>query len=145
MPLLSGTLTPERLLATFCESTIAIAVSCLRPPNRAGMSSSIVLRSSLRALRTLAPIARPLATPMLRAGRPAPAFRPWARPGMVVCAQRWYSSGGTLAKDDIQRRIIEILQGFDKVTDPSKVLKSRKPFVLFSADLGDFGDVTFHE
>jgi NADH dehydrogenase (ubiquinone) 1 alpha/beta subcomplex 1, acyl-carrier protein len=85
------------------------------------MSSSIVLRSSLRALRTLAPITRPLARPMLRPVRPATSFFPGVRPGMVVCAQRWYSSGGTLAKDDIQRRIIEILQGFDKVTDPSKV------------------------
>jgi hypothetical protein len=41
-----------------------------------------------------------------------------------VFGLRSYSSGGTLPKDEIEHRIIEILRGFDKVTDPSKVPKA---------------------
>jgi hypothetical protein len=38
-----------------------------------------------------------------------------------VFAQRYYSAG-SLATDEVEKRIIEILKGFDKVTDPAKVV-----------------------
>jgi hypothetical protein len=65
------------------------------------MSSSILFRLSIRTLRpTILPTN----------------FRPMAP---VFFAQRNYA--GTLPKDEVEKRIIEILKGFDKVTDPTKV------------------------
>jgi NADH dehydrogenase (ubiquinone) 1 alpha/beta subcomplex 1 len=75
------------------------------------MSSSIFLRSSLRSLRAARPITKQYNPfPII------PAFRPAA----PVIAQRFYASG-SLAKDEVEQRIIGILKGFDKVTDPTKV------------------------
>ena len=77
------------------------------------MSSSILFRSTLRSLRTVRPLPRAI--------RPLPAFTA-IRPVGPVFAQRNYASG-SLGKDEVEKRIIEILKGFDKVTDPTKVDK----------------------
>jgi hypothetical protein len=53
--------------------------------------------------------------PIISQFRQLPVFRPVA----PVFAQRHYA--GTLPKDEVEKRIIEILKGFDKVTDPTKV------------------------
>ncbi|CCJ29204.1 unnamed protein product, partial [Pneumocystis jirovecii] len=44
---------------------------------------------------------------------------------------RFYSEGH-LSKEDIEKRIIDIVKSFDKVTDPSKIT----PTSSFSTDLG---------
>ncbi|EWC47999.1 mitochondrial acyl carrier protein [Drechslerella stenobrocha 248] len=45
---------------------------------------------------------------------------------------RCYSAGGPPSKEDIQGRIVDLLKGFDKVTDPSKITSKSH----FSNDLG---------
>ena len=80
---------------------------------QSNMSPSILFRSSIRSFRTLHPITIPL-----RQQIPTiPKFRPIG----PVFAQRHYAAGGSLPKDEVEKRIIEILKGFDKVTDPTKV------------------------
>lgn len=80
------------------------------------MSSSILFRSSIRSFKTLQPITRTLRSTILPAK-----FRPVVP---VFFTQRNYA--GSLPKDEVEKRIIEILKGFDKVTDPTKV----RPFPL---------------
>ena len=75
------------------------------------MSSSILLRSSMRSFKALQPITRTLRPTILPTK-----FRPIVP---VFFAQRNYA--GSLPKDEVEKRIIEILNGFDKVTDPTKV------------------------
>ncbi|KAF3308543.1 hypothetical protein TWF173_001133 [Orbilia oligospora] len=58
-------------------------------------------------------------------------------PSMSVAPQmafggRFYSSGGPPSKTDIEGRIVELLKGFDKITDPSKISTTSH----FSNDLG---------
>ncbi|KAF3114437.1 hypothetical protein TWF569_011220 [Orbilia oligospora] len=58
-------------------------------------------------------------------------------PSMSVAPQmafggRFYSSGGPPSKADIEGRIVELLKGFDKITDPSKISTTSH----FSNDLG---------
>ena len=83
------------------------------------MSSSILFRSSIRSFKALQPITRTLRPTIL-----PPTFRPLVP---VFFPQRNYA--GSLPKDEVEKRIIEILKGFDKVTDPTKVrlLPSRVP------------------
>jgi hypothetical protein len=76
------------------------------------MSSSIFFRSTIRSFRAVQPVARAL--------RPLPAIQSF-RPVAPVFAQRHYAAG-SLAPEEVEKRIIEILKGFDKVTDPAKVL-----------------------
>jgi hypothetical protein len=66
----------------------------------------------MRSLRAVQPVSRAL--------RPVPAIQAF-RPIAPVFAQRHYAGEGSLAKDEVETRIIEILKGFDKVTDPAKV------------------------
>ncbi|KEZ44658.1 hypothetical protein SAPIO_CDS2728 [Scedosporium apiospermum] len=47
-------------------------------------------------------------------------------------AVRYYSAGGSLNKEEVEGRIISLLQGFDKVNDPNNI----KPNAHFSNDLG---------
>jgi hypothetical protein len=80
------------------------------------MSSSMLFRSTLRSLKSVQPIlSRQI---VVRPTQPLLKFHP---PVSAIFTQRHYSSGGTLAKDEVEKRIIEILKGFDKVTDPTKV------------------------
>lgn len=75
------------------------------------MSSSILFRSSFRSFRTLHPITRPLLqVPALSKFRP-----------IAPVLARYYAEGGSVPKDEVEKRIVEILKGFDKVTDPTKV------------------------
>ncbi|RVD85010.1 uncharacterized protein DFL_003344 [Arthrobotrys flagrans] len=58
-------------------------------------------------------------------------------PSMSVAPQmafggRFYSSGGPPSKADIEGRIVELLKGFDKIADPSKISATSH----FSNDLG---------
>lgn len=78
------------------------------------MSSSILFRSSIRSFRTLQPITKPLHRLPIK-------FRPALTTPVFITQQRHYAAGGTLPKDEVEKRIIEILKGFDKVTDPAKV------------------------
>jgi hypothetical protein len=75
------------------------------------MSSSILFRPSIRSFKVLQPITRNLRPTILPTK-----FRPIVP---VFFAQRNYA--GSLPKDEVEKRIIEILKGFDKVTDPAKV------------------------
>jgi len=85
------------------------------------MSSSILLRSSIRSFRILQPITRPLRQfPIIQKFRPVVA-------APVFAQRRHYAAGGTLPKDEVEKRIVEILKGFDKVTDPAKVALSLLP------------------
>ena len=85
------------------------------------MSSSILLRSSIRSFRILQPITRPLRQfPTIQKFRPVVA-------APVFAQRRHYAAGGTLPKDEVEKRIVEILKGFDKVTDPAKVALSLLP------------------
>ncbi|KAK6540317.1 hypothetical protein TWF694_009122 [Orbilia ellipsospora] len=45
---------------------------------------------------------------------------------------RFYSSGGAPPRADIEARIVDLLKGFDKITDPSKITSKAH----FSNDLG---------
>ena len=72
--------------------------------------AATLLRSAPRAAAPLvarrtfiAPVA---ARPAALAGRAAPKM------GMAV---RWYSAGGALNKEEVEGRIMNLLQGFDKV------------------------------
>ncbi|KAK6497720.1 hypothetical protein TWF481_012123 [Arthrobotrys musiformis] len=69
--------------------------------------------------------------------RPAVSTGVCVLPSMSVAPQmvfggRFYSSGGPPSKADIEGRIVELLKGFDKITDPSKITASSH----FSNDLG---------
>ena len=75
------------------------------------MSSSILFRSSIRSFKVLQPITRTLRPTILPTK-----FRPVVP---VFFAQRNYA--GSVPEDEVEKRIIEILKGFDKVTDPTKV------------------------
>jgi len=75
------------------------------------MSSSILFRSSTRPLKALQPITRSL--------RPTIVPNKFRLVVPVFFAQRNYA--GSLPKDEVEKRIVEILKGFDKVTDPTKV------------------------
>ncbi|KAJ1965441.1 mitochondrial acyl carrier protein [Dipsacomyces acuminosporus] len=67
------------------------------------------------------------ATRSLLAARAAVA-RPAAMPSM---AARWYSAGGALTREDIQGRIFQVLQDFDKVNQDKL-----SPVADFTKDLG---------
>lgn len=76
------------------------------------MLSSVFLRSSIRSFK----LAQPIVTRQF--ARPIQPLTKFALPASAVFCKRHYSS---LPKDEVEKRIIEILKGFDKVTDPTKV------------------------
>ena len=50
-------------------------------------------------------------------------------PQYLLLSQRQYSAGSSvLKKEEIESRIIKILQGFDKVSDPSKACRIFRKF-----------------
>jgi len=75
------------------------------------MSSSIMFRSSIRCFRAVG-------QPVTRQFRPLPTFTKF-NPTPFLVAKRYYA--GSLHKEEVEKRIIEILKGFDKVTAPEKV------------------------
>lgn len=79
------------------------------------MFRTAILRSGLAASRVLA---RPVATQSAFAiPRAAASFTPASRIAAVP-AVRMYSAGGSLKKEEVESRIIGILNGFDKVSRP---------------------------
>ena len=60
-----------------------------------------------------------------------PALQQTFRPIAPLLAQRHYAGAGSLGREEVEKRIIEILKGFDKVTDPAKV-PSAVPFPIQS-------------
>ncbi|VVT44056.1 uncharacterized protein SAPINGB_P000280 [Magnusiomyces paraingens] len=65
----------------------------------------------------------------------ASAFRPVARPQMMMPAAMWairsYSSANGLTREVVEKRIVDVLASFDKIADPAKIT----PTATFSKDL----------
>lgn len=90
------------------------------------------------ALRTAKVVARPAVLPARRfassvAMRPAVSR---AVPARAVVGARWYSAGGGLQKEEVEGRVMSLLQGFDKVSFFSVV-----PFSPWGRGLWLFGEV----
>ncbi|KID69059.1 Acyl carrier protein [Metarhizium brunneum] len=79
-------------------------------------------------LRTARGAARPLAAAPLSARIALP--RAAAVPKML--GVRMYSAAGGLKKEEVEGRIMSLLQGFDKVNDTANI----KPVAHFANDLG---------
>ncbi|EFY97892.1 acyl carrier protein [Metarhizium robertsii] len=79
-------------------------------------------------LRTARVAARPLAAAPLSARIALP--RAAAVPKML--GVRMYSAAGGLKKEEVEGRIMSLLQGFDKVNDTANI----KPVAHFANDLG---------
>ncbi|EHK21065.1 uncharacterized protein TRIVIDRAFT_131693 [Trichoderma virens Gv29-8] len=92
------------------------------------MFRTAVLRTSASAVRA---VARPVA---IRRTALAAAPRAVAAPVRVqsLMAVRMYSAGGGLHKEEVEGRIISLLQGFDKVNDAANI----KATAHFANDLG---------
>ncbi|KAL7620067.1 mitochondrial acyl carrier protein [Parahypoxylon ruwenzoriense] len=106
------------------------------------MFRTALIRTAVLASRAAArPVARRAIVPVRSVFAPAPAPRIAAFQSV-----RMYSAGDGLKKEDVENRIMGILQTFDKVNDPSKVrlnsaiLDSVTPEIKtdshFSNDLG---------
>ncbi|KAI1188599.1 acyl carrier protein-like protein [Nemania serpens] len=92
------------------------------------MFRTAILRSGLAASRV---VARPVATRSAFAiPRAATSVTPASRIA-AVSAVRMYSAAGGLKKEEVESRIIGILNGFDKVNDPKNIT----PTAHFSNDL----------
>ncbi|KZZ93713.1 Acyl carrier protein-like protein [Moelleriella libera RCEF 2490] len=99
------------------------------------MFRTALLRSALRTAARPASAAAS-ARPALFAGRAAPILpalhhQPHAAAGRLT-AIRMYSAGGSLNKQEVEGRIMSLLQGFDKVNDAAKIT----PTAHFANDLG---------
>ncbi|CAZ81776.1 unnamed protein product [Tuber melanosporum] len=84
-----------------------------------------------RALSTVAATAR-VSAPIVARPILGPRF---VRPSMVdraVVGARYYSAPASLSKQEIESRIIDLLKGFDKVTDQTKLSGTSN----FANDLG---------
>ncbi|KAI1331502.1 acyl carrier protein [Xylariaceae sp. FL0255] len=94
------------------------------------MFRTAILRSAATASRVAARspiVAARFAIPRATAAAFAPVPKMAAIP-----AVRMYSAGSGLKKEEVEGRIMGILQGFDKVNDPTNI----KPTAHFSNDLG---------
>ncbi|KAH0530242.1 hypothetical protein TsFJ059_004892 [Trichoderma semiorbis] len=93
------------------------------------MFRTAVLRTSASAVRA---VARPVA--IRRTAALAAAPRAVAAPFRVqsLMGVRMYSAGGGLHKEEVEGRIMSLLQGFDKVNDATNI----KPTAHFANDLG---------
>ncbi|KAI3319834.1 acyl carrier protein-like protein [Xylariaceae sp. AK1471] len=93
------------------------------------MFRTAILRSAVTASRV---VARPVAVrSAFVIPRAAAAFAPASRLAAIP-AVRMYSAASGLKKEEVEGRIMGILNGFDKVNDPSNI----KPTAHFSNDLG---------
>ncbi|KAI1400981.1 acyl carrier protein [Hypoxylon fuscum] len=90
------------------------------------MFRTALLRTAVSASRAAArPIARRAVVPARAIVAPAPRLAAFK-------TVRMYSAAAGLKKDEVESRILGILQGFDKVNDPSNI----KPTAHFANDLG---------
>ncbi|KAJ0159188.1 Acyl carrier protein, mitochondrial [Colletotrichum tanaceti] len=94
------------------------------------MFRTAVLRSAAAATRAIRPAVQQSA-PLARRSLVAPrsAFRTAAPKAISV---RMYSSATGLNQQEVEGRIMALLQGFDKVNDPANI----KPNAHFANDLG---------
>ncbi|KAF2147239.1 uncharacterized protein K452DRAFT_282229 [Aplosporella prunicola CBS 121167] len=93
------------------------------------MFRTAILRSARGAARSAARWQAPIARPV------APAFFAHSKqrlPAASFQAIRFYSAHGGLSQEEVQGRILDLLKGFDKVQDASKL----SPTSHFSNDLG---------
>ncbi|KAM0513185.1 hypothetical protein ACHAPE_008031 [Trichoderma viride] len=92
------------------------------------MFRTAILRTSALAVRA---VARPAA---IRTTALMAAPRAVAAPVRVqsLMGVRMYSAGGSLNKEEVEGRILSLLQGFDKVNDATNI----KPTAHFANDLG---------
>ncbi|KAI1385175.1 acyl carrier protein [Hypoxylon trugodes] len=93
------------------------------------MYRAALIRTAVSASRAATTAARPA---IRRAAVPARAVFAPAPKIAAFQTVRMYSAGGGLKKEEVEGRIIGILQGFDKVNDPTNI----KPTSHFSNDLG---------
>ncbi|KAK3314001.1 acyl carrier protein-like protein [Apodospora peruviana] len=93
------------------------------------MFRTAILRSSAAVVRTA--VVRPVAVRRLAIAAAAPrvSFVPKAVAWQAV---RYYSSAGGLEKKEVYSRIKQLLEGFDKVSDPTKITETAH----FANDLG---------
>ncbi|KAI0466790.1 acyl carrier protein-like protein [Xylaria cf. heliscus] len=91
------------------------------------MFRTTILRSTVAASRL---VARPVATRSAFAFPRAAAVAPTSRI-VAPAAVRMYSAGSGLKREEVESRIMGLLNGFDKVNDPSNI----KPTAHFSNDL----------
>ncbi|XXH01057.1 hypothetical protein Hte_007408 [Hypoxylon texense] len=90
------------------------------------MLRTALLRTAVSASRAVArPVARRAFMPVRAVVAPAPRLAAFK-------SVRMYSAASGLKKEEVEGRIMGILQGFDKVNDPSNI----KPTAHFSNDLG---------
>ncbi|KAM3451555.1 hypothetical protein MY3296_005220 [Beauveria thailandica] len=89
------------------------------------MFRTAAIRSVTRA--AFAPVVRRTALVAPRVAAPMT-----LRTAQSLVPVRMYSAGGGLKKEDVEGRIMSLLQGFDKVNDASNI----KPAAHFANDLG---------
>ncbi|KAM0460049.1 hypothetical protein ACHAPV_000301 [Trichoderma viride] len=92
------------------------------------MFRTAILRTSASAVRAAARPAAIRRTALMAAPRAV------AAPVRVqsLMGLRMYSAGGSLNKEEVEGRILSLLQGFDKVNDTANI----KPTAHFANDLG---------
>ncbi|KAK1254780.1 hypothetical protein MKX08_008775 [Trichoderma sp. CBMAI-0020] len=92
------------------------------------MFRTAILRTSASAVRAA------VARPAIRTTALMAAPRAVAAPVRVqsLMGVRMYSAGGGLNKEEVEGRILSLLQGFDKVNDTANI----KPTAHFANDLG---------
>ncbi|KAF9874343.1 acyl carrier protein [Colletotrichum karsti] len=93
------------------------------------MFRTAVLRSAAAATRAIRPAVQ--SAPLARSSLVAPRAV-FARAAPKAVAVRFYSAATGLNKDEVEGRIFALLQGFDKVNDPSNI----KSTAHFANDLG---------
>ncbi|RYP14661.1 hypothetical protein DL765_006227 [Monosporascus sp. GIB2] len=94
------------------------------------MFRTALIRTAVQASRVAArsaPLRRAAVAPVVLRSAAAPALK-----FAGIQTVRMYSAASGLKKEEVEGRIIGILQGFDKVSDPSNV----KPNSHFANDLG---------
>ncbi|KAK1963486.1 acyl carrier protein [Colletotrichum sublineola] len=93
------------------------------------MFRTAVLRSAAAATRAIRPVVQQSA-PLARRSLVVP--RSAFRAAPKVISARMYSAAAGLNKQEVEGRIMALLQGFDKVNDPANI----KPNAHFANDLG---------
>ncbi|KAI1773807.1 acyl carrier protein [Hypoxylon cercidicola] len=90
------------------------------------MFRTALLRTAVSASRAAArPVARRAIMPVRAVVAPAPRLAAFK-------SVRMYSAASGLKKEEVEGRIMGVLEGFDKVNDPSNI----KPTAHFANDLG---------
>lgn len=94
--------------------------------------SSTVLRSTFAAAARTPAAVRPAVARRIAAVTPRSVIASPRAPALGWTSVRCYAASSGLSKQEVEDRIKGLLQGFDKVTDPSKIT----PTAHFANDLG---------